>query len=124
MKTESAPAQEKNTTTAAAKSETTARKKLEQEHTATTSGSTNTSDVAGFGQLSILSVPSNAKIVIDGQEKSTNGYWYGGTPQTIKSIPAGNHIVKLVKPGYVDSSNAVYIPPGRNRVVDVTLTAK
>lgn len=114
-----------NTTNATVKLETEARKKLEAASQQSSSQQrTNSTDVVGFGSLSILSSPSRATITIDGQEKSPNGFWYGKSPVNIKTLPAGNRVVKLTANGYQDSVTTVYIAPGRNKVLDVTLTPK
>jgi hypothetical protein len=57
-----------------------------------------------FGELTITSKPSGARVYVDGSYEGT-------TPQTL-DLSSGSHEVVLVKPGYESWRTTVFVDPG------------
>jgi hypothetical protein len=66
------------------------------------------------GNITAVSSPLGANILID-------GVFYGYTPGKITGISLGNHIVRLTMSGYYDYEGTVYIIPGQVTSVYGTL---
>ena len=58
------------------------------------------------GSVLISSTPPNANVYLD-------GVYNGTTPLTVSDVSAGYHIIKLVKSGYEDHTEEIYISAGR-----------
>lgn len=67
------------------------------------------------GVLIVKSIPDGANIFID--DSLTNKT----TPDTIYSIKAGNHAIKVQKEGYVESENNINVIKGMTTTVEFTL---
>ena len=67
-----------------------------------------------IGQLSIVSIPSGADIFIDGIKQSDP------TP-FITTLPVGQHIYRLIYPGYIDEDGMVLIQEGQTYDLFVTM---
>jgi hypothetical protein len=67
----------------------------------------------GKGTLTVLSVPQEAQVYLDGIEK-------GKTPLTVKSLAAGMHTLDVVT-GNKEYNEQVEILAGENKVIDCTL---
>jgi len=70
-----------------------------------------------FGNISIISVPSGATIIMDGQSTGAT------TPSTIESMSSGSHYVTLRLSGYQDYAKNVVVTDNATSTVSVTLTA-
>ena len=77
-------------------------------------GPTPTRTPISPGVLSVISVPSGATILLDGDDK-------GQTPGTISGIEPGMHRLVLAKDGYAPYERNVTITAGRPTVVTATL---
>jgi hypothetical protein len=66
------------------------------------------------GQLSIVSIPSGADIFIDGIKQSDP------TP-SIMTFSTGQHIYRLICPGYIDEDGMVFIQEGQTYDLFVTM---
>jgi len=66
------------------------------------------------GQLSIVSIPSGADIFIDGIKQS------GVTP-SITTLSIGQHIYRLICPGYIDEEGMVFIQEEQTYDLFVTM---
>ena len=79
------------------------------------SSSTKFSVKKGHGFISISSVPSGAKVYIDGV--------YKGTTPLFLSVEEGRHTIKLVKFGYAELTKTIYVYPGETTYVSETLSS-
>ena len=70
---------------------------------------------AAAGTLSVVSEPPGVTVYVDGQVR-------GETPLDVDGLPAGDHRVKLVKPGYLENSRVVTLRTDRAVTVEVKLT--
>ncbi len=61
---------------------------------------------SGTGSLAIATIPSGAKITIDGKLQAKK------SPATLKDLPAGDVQVQIEKDGYLPQARAVKIPAG------------
>jgi len=68
------------------------------------------------GSIAISSVPANASIYLDG---SATGF---RTNTTLKTVPAGEYIIKLVLPGYRNATRLVIVEEGEHIAFDLTLS--
>ena len=66
------------------------------------------------GQLSIVSIPSGANIFIDGIKQSD-------TTPFITTLPIGQHVYRLICPGYVDDDGMVFIQDGQTYDLFITM---
>lgn len=66
------------------------------------------------GQLSIVSIPSGANIFIDGIKQTE-------TTPFITTIPIGQHVYRLIYPGYIDEDGMVLIQENQTYDLFVTL---
>jgi len=66
------------------------------------------------GYVSISSTPSNVDIYLDGLYKGT-------APLTVSDVSAGYHTIKLIKSGYEDHTEEIYISAGRTVSVSKNL---
>lgn len=73
-----------------------------------------------LGALVIESIPSGAEVRLDQKDKPPEGT----TPWRNESIPAGNHVVFLSKPGYQASVSIVQVARGGVSNVQVVLPAE
>jgi hypothetical protein len=86
-----------------------------------TAGAITTVDVTlvaippATGTLNILSVPANAKVVVDGKDTGKV------TPAIIDGLSVGNHTYLLTLVGYKDSSAIVNIAAGYTKTVSINL---
>ncbi|MDD3813320.1 MAG: PEGA domain-containing protein [Desulfocapsaceae bacterium] len=71
--------------------------------------------IPGIGTIEISSIPSGARVFIDGQDQSLI------TPATITSIPEGSHAYKLTLAGYNDATGNFIITSGQTTTVSATL---
>jgi serine/threonine-protein kinase len=69
-----------------------------------------------FGQLLITSVPSGARIRLDGRSEPE---WI--TPFTLEALPPGPHRVRIWKDGFEKAERRVSVEAGRTEPVDVAL---
>ncbi|MFY1642765.1 PEGA domain-containing protein [Methanoculleus bourgensis] len=67
------------------------------------------------GSIAITSVPTNASIYLDG---NTTEFW---TDTTLKDVRAGEHTVKLVMPGYRNTTSNVTVEIGKCSFLDMIL---
>ncbi len=58
------------------------------------------------GYVSISSTPPDANVYLDGVYKGT-------TPRTVPDVSSGYHTIKLIKSGYEDHTEEIYISAGR-----------
>lgn len=70
-----------------------------------------------LGNISIISVPSGATIIMDGQSIGAT------TPVTIESMSSGSHYVSLRLSGYQDYTQNVIVSDNATSSISVTLTA-
>lgn len=75
---------------------------------------TITAELRAVGGLRLLSNPSGAEILIDGQP-------IGKTPMVSEDISVGEHIVTMRLEGYYDAEEAVSIEGGKVGVVNATM---
>lgn len=68
------------------------------------------------GTLEISSVPTGARVFIDGTDQSLV------TPATVTDIPAGSHTYRLVLAGYSDAKGTFTVTAGQTAVISATLT--
>jgi len=82
----------------------------------TTTTTTTTTVPPTTGSISVSSTPTGAKIYLDNTDtgKTTN--------DTLTSVSAGAHTVKLVKEGYQDYTQSVTVTAGQTATVNATLT--
>ncbi len=74
--------------------------------TVTTANATIPAGTIGTtGNVNIYSSPPGASILID-------GVYSGTTPNNVKDVPAGNHILRLSLSGYHDYEGSIYVVPG------------
>lgn len=73
--------------------------------------------LGGDGRLSISSDPPGAALYVD-------GLFRGQTPLSLPALPAGDHRVRLVQPGYLDNSRLVRIGADKTETLHVRLTAR
>ncbi len=66
------------------------------------------------GNITVISSPAGASILID-------GIFIGNTPGTVSGVPAGNHILRLSLSGYTDYEGSIYIIPGKTNQAYGTL---
>ena len=66
------------------------------------------------GSITVSSTPSGATVFLDGGER-------GITPVTISSVSAGDHVVLVVKEGYLDYEQAVTVTANQDTPVNATL---
>ena len=72
--------------------------------------------IPGTGTIAVSSVPANASIYLDGE---ATGLW---TNTTLKAVPAGEHTIKLVLPGYRNATEIVTVEEGGHIALDLTLS--
>jgi len=72
--------------------------------------------IPGTGTIAVSSVPANASIYLDGEAM---GLW---TNTTLKAVPAGEHTIKLVLPGYRNATKTVTIEEGGHTALDLVLS--
>jgi len=70
------------------------------------------------GSIAITSVPTNASIYLDG---NATEFW---TDVTLENVPAGEHTIELVMPGYQNTTHNVTIEMDRCSFLDVILSPK
>ena len=78
-------------------------------------GSTKFSVKKGHGFISISSIPSGAKVYLDGVYK-------GETPLFLSKVAEGTHTIKLTKQYYNDVTRTVFVSIGKTTHVYETLT--
>lgn len=69
-----------------------------------------------YGSLNVESTPNFADIYLDGT-------LVGKTPKSIPDVLIGNHEIKLVKDGFVDTKEIVTIAKGERKQLTVTLSS-
>ena len=63
--------------------------------------------VAAFaGRVSVRSLPSGARVVVDGRDR-------GQTPATIRELPRGEHRIRIVRDGYTTAERRVVLSPSQ-----------
>ncbi|MGP8255167.1 MAG: PEGA domain-containing protein [Methanoregula sp.] len=67
------------------------------------------------GGLAIASSPTNAGTYID-------NLFRGSTPLTVTDLSAGNHVVRVSAPGYVDYTTTTTVTAGQTSPLAVTLS--
>lgn len=68
------------------------------------------------GSIEVRSTPDGAEVFVDGSFK-------GYTPITVQEMPAGSHLVEVVKDGYLRWSTAALVPEGGRVPTEAVLTA-
>ncbi|HIA01684.1 MAG TPA: PEGA domain-containing protein [Myxococcales bacterium] len=68
------------------------------------------------GTIEIQSTPDGAEVYLDGKFK-------GYTPNTISNVPAGNHLLEVVKDGYLRWSSSADVAPSGRAATEAVLTA-
>ena len=63
--------------------------------------------------LVLKSTPSGAEVTVDGK-------YVGSTPSTVK-LPAGDHLISILKPGYQSWQRTISVVPGGEVTIDATL---
>ncbi len=63
---------------------------------------------ANTGSVTLLSVPQNAEIYVDGEYR-------GGSPLTAADLRAGKHMVKAIKDGYLPWGGQIKVVAGKKR---------
>jgi hypothetical protein len=71
---------------------------------------------AATGSVSVRSEPADAAVYLEGQLA-------GRTPVTFHRVPSGDHRVRVVKDGYLESQRIVAVSAGRTTSVELQLTA-
>jgi hypothetical protein len=66
------------------------------------------------GVLSIVSKPSGARVFLDGHPVGT-------TPLTLSKAPAGSHVVRLEREGYMPWSSGIQVVAGEQNRVTASL---
>jgi len=69
---------------------------------------------SGYGNLSVTSEPSDAKVYLDGEYK-------GVTPVFISYIASGNHTLQVTKAGYQSQKEIITIYPGDTTFIHAIL---
>ena len=64
----------------------------------------------------LKSTPSGAEVTADGR-------YVGSTPSTVK-LPAGDHLISILKPGYQPWQRTISVVPGGEVTIDATLEAR
>lgn len=64
--------------------------------------------------INIQSEPKGAEVYLDGSIM-------GNTPLSLKEIDAGEHIIRLTKPGYIDAETSITLNPKENRNIKIIL---
>lgn len=77
---------------------------------------TPTEVTPGTGSIFISSVPTNASILIDGKETGTR------TNATLDAVPAGEHTIELVMPGYRNVTRTVIVKSGESSTLEMILS--
>ncbi|WP_292393245.1 PEGA domain-containing protein [Methanoculleus sp. UBA303] len=70
----------------------------------------------GIGSIVISSVPANASIYLDGSATGSR------TNATLEAVPAGEHTVELVMPGYRNATRTVTVEEGGHTTLDLLLS--
>ena len=65
--------------------------------------------------LSVSTVPAGAAVYVDGELQ-------GATPVALEGLPAGDHRVRVVKPGYLENSRVVGLRSGVAKNLSLELT--
>ena len=69
----------------------------------------------GYGSIRVDSLPSGAKVYLDGVYK-------GKTPLFLSKVIEGSHTIKLAKSGYAELTKTIYVYPGKTTHVFETLS--
>ncbi len=67
------------------------------------------------GSIKILGNVPGATVILDGQI-------VGKTPVTLDSVPAGEHMIEVKQPGFVDARQAVHLDGGEQKILAADLT--
>jgi hypothetical protein len=78
--------------------------------------STTGNAAAGTGRITVSSVPENASIYLDGSATGSR------TNATLEAVPAGEHTVELVMPGYRNATRTVTVEEGGHTTLDLILS--
>jgi len=70
--------------------------------------------VPRYGQISVDTVPDQARIYLDGE-------YYGRTPQVIDRIEMGYHRLRIEKEGYQPYDTNIYVQPNVTKHLDIFL---
>jgi PKD domain-containing protein/PEGA domain-containing protein len=70
---------------------------------------------ASLASVIVRSDPVGASVYVDGR-------FVGATPINVDRLAAGDHRVRIVKPGYLENGRVVRTAAGRTSTVEVTLT--
>ncbi|MBI5178478.1 MAG: PEGA domain-containing protein [Nitrospinae bacterium] len=70
-----------------------------------------------YGAVAVSSVPSEAKVYIDGQIRGT-------TPLTVDKLLAGEHALKVAKQGYPDNEQKIVVPGADMAQITVELVVE
>lgn len=69
----------------------------------------------GTGTVKVTSVPSDAKVELDGRDTGRK------TPASLGGVKAGKHALTISKDGYVDWKTVVTVEAGKDTAVDAVL---
>ncbi|MCE5338843.1 MAG: PEGA domain-containing protein [Methanomicrobiaceae archaeon] len=78
--------------------------------------STTGKAAVGTGRITVSSVPANASIYLDGSAAGSR------TNATLEAVPAGEHTVELVMPGYRNATRTVTVEEGGHTTLDLLLS--
>jgi hypothetical protein len=81
-----------------------------------TAATTLTADLSASGTLKILSNVAGARVILDGQ-------MVGNAPLTLDSVAAGDHLIEVKQPGYVDAKQPVHVDGGVQKILAADLVA-
>ena len=76
-----------------------------------------TADLASSGTIKILANVSGAEVFIDSQPA-------GRTPVTVPNVPAGDHLVEVRAPGFLDARQQLHLAGGEQKVLSADLQTR